>query len=150
MKNSIFYFLCSSLIPKLCADISAGTSCNIHFWLVTVFAVRALPYKLTVFIVNYLYFAFIATFLTIIALCIKLRIYNIIVYKLYNAYYGFNIVLHIRYFNIAYCTAGWKCLKLRLKGKLCTCIYLLWYMNMIAVCYIILVSNARYYTETFL
>ena len=34
MKYTLFYLLCSALIPELSADISTGSSCDIHLILV--------------------------------------------------------------------------------------------------------------------
>ena len=72
MKHSLLNLLSSSLIPELCSDISASSSCNIHLILITVSAVRALPYKLSVIICNNLNLSCVATFLTVITLSIKL------------------------------------------------------------------------------
>ena len=101
MKHSLLNLLSSSLIPELCSDISASSSCNIHLILITVSAVRALPYKLSVIICNNLNLPCVATFLTIITLSIKLRIHNIIINVLHNLKYCRNVILHIRNFNIA-------------------------------------------------
>ncbi len=48
MKNSLLDLLCTSLIPELGSDVSAGTSCNVHLVLITVAAVRAFPDELSV------------------------------------------------------------------------------------------------------
>ena len=52
MENSLLDLLGTSLIPELGSDISTGTSCNVHLVLVSVAAVRALPYQLAVCICN--------------------------------------------------------------------------------------------------
>ena len=67
MKHSLFNFLCSALIPELCSDVSAGTSRNVELALVTVSAVWAFPYELSV-ILDDLDLAVIAAYLTVIAL----------------------------------------------------------------------------------
>ena len=67
MKHSLFNFLCSALIPELCSDVSAGTSCNVELALVTVSAMRAFPYELSV-ILDDLDLAVVAAYLTVIAL----------------------------------------------------------------------------------
>ena len=81
MKDSILDFLCTSLIPELCSNISTSTSCNIHLILITVSAVRAFPYKLSVIISYNLNLACVAAFLTIITLRIQFRIHDIIINK---------------------------------------------------------------------
>ena len=101
MKHSLFNLLSSSLIPELCPNISTSTSCNIHLILITVSAVRAFPYKLSVIISYNLNLSCVATFLTVITLSIKLRIHNIIINVLHNLKYCRNIILHIRNLNIA-------------------------------------------------
>ena len=85
MKNSFLDFLSSALIPKLSADISAGSSCDIHFVLIGVSAVRAVPDKLSVLILSYLHFAVISAYLTVIALSIKLGVHNMVINKLHYA-----------------------------------------------------------------
>ena len=67
VKHSFFDLLCSSLIPELCSDVSAGTSCNVELALVTVSAMRAFPYELSV-ILDDLDLAVVAAYLTVIAL----------------------------------------------------------------------------------
>ena len=54
-------------MPELCSDVSAGTSCNVELALVTVSAMRAFPYELSV-ILDDLDLAVVAAYLTVIAL----------------------------------------------------------------------------------
>ena len=100
MKHSLLNLLSSSLIPELCSDISASSSCDIHLILITVSAVRAFPYKLSVIISYNLNLTCVSTFLTVITLSIKLCIHNILIYILHNLKYCRNVILHIRNFNI--------------------------------------------------
>ena len=67
MQNSLLDLLRSSLIPELRSDISAGTSCNVELALVTVSAMRAFPYELSV-ILDDPDLAVVAAYLTVIAL----------------------------------------------------------------------------------
>ena len=60
-------FLCSALIPELCSDVSAGTSRHIELALVTVSAMRAFPYELSV-ILDDPDLAVVTAYLTVIAL----------------------------------------------------------------------------------
>ena len=46
MENSFLDLLGSSLIPELRSDVSAGSSCNVHFVLVSIAAVRTFPDQL--------------------------------------------------------------------------------------------------------
>ena len=101
MKHSLFNLLSSSLIPELCHNISTSTSCNIHVIMITVSAVRAFPYKLSIIISYNLNLSCVATFLTVITLSIKLRIHNIIINVLHNLKYCRDVILHIRNLNIA-------------------------------------------------
>ena len=50
MQNSVLYLACSSLVPILCADVTAGSSCDVHLGLICVAALGALPDELSVFV----------------------------------------------------------------------------------------------------
>ena len=52
MQHALFDFLGSALIPELGSDVAAGSSGHVHFILITVAAIRALPYKFSVFFHN--------------------------------------------------------------------------------------------------
>ena len=84
MHYSFFNFLCSSLIPELCSDISTGSSCYIHLCLILVTAVWTLPNQLAMFIAYDLYFSLITAALAIITLCIKLCIHNVVINMFHN------------------------------------------------------------------
>ena len=105
MKYSFFDFLGTPLIPELCSDIAACSSCNIHLVLITVATVRAFPYKFSVIICYNLYLSVITAYLAIVALCIKFSIHDIVINVLHDRNYSRNVILHIRYFNITYGTA---------------------------------------------
>ena len=47
MKYTFLDLLCTSLIPELCSNITAGTACDTHLVLITVTAVWAFPDQLT-------------------------------------------------------------------------------------------------------
>ena len=68
MQYTFLNFLCTSLIPELRADITAGSSCNIHLILISVAAVWAFPDKFTVFIGYNPDFPIVAAYLAVIAL----------------------------------------------------------------------------------
>lgn len=48
MNHSISNLLRAPLIPKMASYVATSTSCDIHFVLVTVATLRALPHQLTV------------------------------------------------------------------------------------------------------
>ena len=106
MKHPFFYLLRPALIPEQCADISAGSAGNVHLILIPVFAVRTFPDKLSVIILYYLYLTAVSAALTVIALCIKLRIHYIIINITYYLHYSRNVLLHIRHLNIGNCSSG--------------------------------------------
>lgn len=68
MQNSLLDLLRSSLIPELRSDVSAGSSCNVHFVLVSIAAVRTFPDQLAILIGDDPDLAVIAAFLTVITL----------------------------------------------------------------------------------
>ena len=67
MKHSLFNFLCSALIPELCSNVAAGSARHAHLVLVTVTAVRALPDKFAVLVIDDLDLSGITAFHTVIA-----------------------------------------------------------------------------------
>ena len=105
VQNSVLNFLRSALIPELSADIAAGTACNIHLVLILITAVRASPNKFSVLVLNDFYLAVIAAALTVIALCIKFCVHNIIIDKAHYLKHGRNIILHIGNLDIRDCAA---------------------------------------------
>lgn len=70
MQNSLLYLLSSALIPELRADVTAGAPCNVQSVLISVAAVRTLPYKLAV-IFYYLYLTVKTALLTVVALVLS-------------------------------------------------------------------------------
>jgi hypothetical protein len=68
VQNSISDFLSSPLVPELRAYIATSSASDIHFALVSVFAIGALPKQLAVFIFDNLDFAVISTTLAVVAL----------------------------------------------------------------------------------
>lgn len=105
MKDSVLDLLCTSLIPKLCSDISAGTPCNKEGVLVTVATVRTFPDQFAVVVCNYLDLSVVAALFTIVALGVKLGVENVVIYESHNFQNCINIVLKVRHLNVAYGTA---------------------------------------------
>ena len=83
MQHSVFDFLRPTLVPELGSDIAAGTSCYEQLILVAVATVRAFPDQLAGIVSDDLDLAVIAAHLAVVALRIKLCIYDIIVYELH-------------------------------------------------------------------
>ena len=101
MKDSIFYLFCSSLVPILGSDITAGSAGDIHSILILVSAVRAYPDKFTI-LFFYLDFSVKAAFLAIVGFGIEFGIHNIVIDKLDYRNHGIQVILHVRDLDIAY------------------------------------------------
>ena len=100
MQDPVPDLLRPALIPELRADVAAGAPCNVQSVLISVAAVRTLPYKLAV-IFYYLYLTVKTALLTVVALCVKLGIHDVVVNMLHNCKNSLYVVLHIRHFHIA-------------------------------------------------
>ena len=88
MQYPFLNFLRSSLVPELCANVTAGASGNVHFVLIAIITFRTAPNKFAVFLFN-LNFAVVSANLTMVAFGVEFGIHNVIVNKLHNAYYRF-------------------------------------------------------------
>ena len=95
MKNAVLNLLCSSLIPELGSDITAGTTGNTHLGLIPVSTVGAFPYQFAVLILNDPNLSIVAADLTVITLGVQLRIHDILIDVLHNRKYRRNILLHV-------------------------------------------------------
>ena len=84
MEHSFLNFLSSTLVPILCSNIAAGSSCNVHLILIAVAALGAFPNELAVVILLNKNLAIKTAFLAIVTLGIELSIHNVIVDKLHN------------------------------------------------------------------
>ena len=142
MKYSILNLLCTSLIPELGSDITAGTSCNEESVLVAVAAVRALPDELAV-ILDDLNLTVVAALLAIITLGVKLGVHDVIVDIADDLQDGFEVILHVRDLDVADGTAGGKRLELRLEAELFKRVNMLGNVDVVAVCDIRLIRDAR-------
>ena len=100
MKHSVFDLLCTSLIPELSTDISAGSSCNKKLILVTVAAVRAFPDQLAGIIGNDLDLTIVSTVFAVVTLGIQLSIHDVLIDKLHHRQNSWNVGLQIWYFHI--------------------------------------------------
>ena len=100
MKDSVLDLLGTSLIPELCSDISAGTSCHKEGVLVAVATVRTLPDQFAVIVCNYLDLSVIAALFTVVALGVELGVENIVIYESHNFQNCIDVVLKVRNFYI--------------------------------------------------
>ena len=105
VKDSVLDLLCTSLIPELGSDITAGTSCNEESVLVAVATVRALPHQFAIIVCHDLDLAVIATFLTVVALGVELCIENVVIYESHNFKDCVYIVLEVWNLDITDSTA---------------------------------------------
>ena len=144
MEDSFLDLLGASLIPVLRTDIATSTSCNVHLGLIAVVTMGALPNKLAVLIVGDFNLTVEATYLTVVALGVELRVHNVIVDELHYTENCLNVVLHIGNFNVGDSTTGRELLELRLKGKLCKSVDRLGNVYVIRVGDIVSVGNTLY------
>ena len=83
VQNSVFNFLGAPLVPELCSDVAAGTTCNIHLALVGITTLGTGPDQLSVFFFDP-DLTVKAAALAIITLGIQLSINNIVINKLHQ------------------------------------------------------------------
>ena len=84
MQHPITDFLRSALIPELCTDVTTGPPRNRETVLVTVATVWAFPYELSALIFDNLNLTVVAAGLSVITLCIQLRIHDIFINKFHD------------------------------------------------------------------
>lgn len=111
MQHSVADLLGTSLVPELCPDITAGSSCHEEGILVSVTTVRAFPYQLSCLICHDLDLPVIAAGLAVIALGIELCIGDIVIDKAHDRKHSLNIILQIGNLHIADSSAGRKLLE---------------------------------------
>lgn len=148
MKNSVLDFLSPSLIPKLGSDISACSSCNMHLVLITIFAVRAFPNKLSCLILDDFDFTRISTDFAQIALGVEFRIKYGVVHMAKDGHDGRNVVLHIWNFDIGNGTARTECLEFCFLGEFIKGIDMFPDIDMIGIGDVIMVCDSRDDTKT--
>ena len=79
MQNAFFYFLRSSLIPILSADVAASATRNVHRALVAVLAVRTFPNEFSVGIVYNLDLTCEAALLAAVAFRVEFGIHDVFI-----------------------------------------------------------------------
>ena len=99
MHNALSYLLCSSLVPELCSDITAGSSCYIELVLIIVAALGAYPYELVISLLD-LDLSVISAYLAVVGLGIELGIHDVVVDELHYLHDGIDVLLHVGNFDI--------------------------------------------------
>ena len=149
MNKALTYFLRSSLIPKLRADVAARSACNIHLVLVSVSAVRTLPNQLAVLLYD-IDLSVPTANLAVVRFCIQFGIDDVVVDETDDCQHCLQIILEIRHFYIAYGSTGRKRLKLSFESQFAERVDLLGDMDVIGVRNIALVRNALDHAESLL
>ena len=147
MHYSIHDFLSATGIPPLTTNVAARTTRDVHFRLVGVAAVGALPDELTVFLLN-LDFSIPAADLAVVGLRIDFSIHDGVVDILNQRDDRLQIVLQIRYFDVADSAAGRELLELGLELELGEGIDMLAHIDVVAVGDITVVGDAGDDAET--
>lgn len=94
------------------ADVSAGTTGNVHLGLIGIAAVRALPNQLVAFVLNDFDFAGIAAFTAVVGFGVELGIHDVVINMLDERHNRLQVVLHVRYFDVGDGSARdsfWNC-----------------------------------------
>ena len=141
MKHPLCYLLCPALIPELCSDVAASSSCNVHLVLVCVAAVGALPDELAVHLFN-LDLTVEAAYLAEVRFCVELCVHDVVVDELHHANDGLEVVLHVGHLDVGDGSAGGEVLERALKLQLGEGVDLLGHVDVVAVCDVALVGDA--------
>jgi hypothetical protein len=150
MQYAVLNFLCTSLVPELGADVSAGSSCYGHLMLIAVAAVRAFPYELAAVVFHNFDFTIVAADFAVVALRIEFSVHNVVINVLHNSEDGRNVILHVRHFYVADSAAWGQSLEVRFELQLMECINRFGDMHMIAVGNVVLVGYMRDNSKTLL
>ena len=137
-------------IPPLTTNVAARTTRNIHFRLVGVAAVGALPNQLAAIVVHNLDFLIPAAHLAVVGFRVQLRIHDVVVDVLQHRQYGGNVVREVCHFDVADCSARRELLELRLKSQLIKSIDMLCDVNVIGVGDVALIGDALNHTKALL
>lgn len=100
VKDSVFDFLGTALVPELGTDVATGSSGYAHFVLVSVTAVWTFPYEFAAFVFYDLDFSIVAAFHAVVALCIEFCVHDIFIDVFHDGEDGGDIGLHIRDFDV--------------------------------------------------
>ena len=141
MQYAILYFLRATLVPELSANITAGTTGNIKFRLITITTMRAFPNQLAI-VFDDGDLAVEAPDLAVVALCVEFCIHDVVVDIVQHLHNRFEVVLHIGNFDIADGATRRQWLELTFKLQLVKCIDFFSNMHMVAIGDIALIRDA--------
>lgn len=96
MQYASLDFLGLSLVPEIFTQITAGPARDVHFLMIFIVAIGALP---LIIIVND-NLAVPPADMAIVALGIEFRILNVVVDETYDLLHRFQVVLHVRDLDI--------------------------------------------------
>ena len=88
MQHSVLDLSGSALVPELGADVAAGAAGDVHLVLIGVAALRAAPDELAA-LLDDVDLTVPAADLAVVALCVKLRVDDIVVDELHHLQNGF-------------------------------------------------------------
>lgn len=137
MKNSCLDLLGLAGIPEVLSQITAGSSGDIHFRMIFVVTLRALPFHI---IIDH-DLTVIATDVAIIGFGVELTVLDIIVNKTDDFLDGFHIIGQVRYFHVRDSSAQRLILELTLDLELGESVDLLPNIHMIGICVISLIGD---------
>ena len=137
MQNSALNLFRLSRIPKIFAEITASTSCNIQFTVVFIMTLRTFPFHI---VINH-NLTVKAAFLAIVRLCIKFAVLNVIINIFHKRFKCRQVILHIRYFHIRNRTAERNILEFAFNIEFIKSIDFLSDVNMVRICIITLIGN---------
>ena len=149
VEDAILDLLSPSLVPVLGTDVTAGSSGDVHFCLIAVFAVGAFPDELAV-LVGYLDLTVKAAYLTVVALGVELCVHYVIVDELHYSENCIEVVLHIGNLNVGDSTARRESLELSLELQLRERVYLLGNVYVVGVGDVVSVAYTGNYAEAVL
>ena len=124
MQHAVADLLGSTLVPELGTDVAARTTSDVHFLLVAVAAVGALPHQLAI-VLNNLDLAIVAAHLAVVALGVELGVHDVVVDVLHHANDSLEVVLHVGNLDVGDSTARRKLLEHALELELVECVDLL-------------------------
>ena len=133
-------------VPEVFAEITAGTTSNIHLCVVFIVTSGAFPFAVAVD--NDLTVK--ATLVTVVTLCIELCVLNIVIDKLDYLSKSRKVVSHVGDLNVGDSTAGGDILELALKAELFKRVNLLTNVNVVGVSVVSLIGNVGDRTESLL
>lgn len=137
MKNSCLDLLGLAGIPEVLSKITAGSSGDIHFRMILVVTLRALPFHI---IIDH-DLTVIATDVAIIGFGVELTVLDIIVNKTDHFLDGFHIIRQIRYLHIRDRASQRFILEFTLDLKFGKCVDLLPYIHMIRICIVSFIGD---------